>query len=387
MNNYKSQFKVMRSLTDNNLICATLTSYFEKDADRYSDLLYEIYSVGAENDFCGTVQNIVLHNENAFSLTCAKGGECSEYLKTAYLSDLKLIFRAVEHFYASSDFAFGDSLPIFKSKSDTILIHNLQKFYAKNGYGQFIDNTAFEYADGKFIPIHSVSPITLGQLKNYETEKTVILNNVSDFIAGLPYSNMLLYGDRGTGKSSTVHAVLNEYGEKGLRLIEIGKENMSAIKEIKQRICALPVKFIIFIDDLSLSENDEKSSVLKAAVEGSVVGAGNVMIVATSNRRHVVKESFSERENSVHPADNMEEQLSLSDRFGLTVMFSSTDKANYLSIVRQLAEDFKLKTPVAVLEALAERWALINGGRSPRKARQFVGYAFACEQAGREITV
>lgn len=386
MNNYKTQFKVMRNLMDDKLVCAAVTSYYEKDAGSYADILYEIYSAGAENNFCGTMQNKVLHDENAFSLACARGAECSEYLKTAYLSDLKLIFRVVEHFYASSDFAYGDSLPVFKSKSDILLLSNLQKFYAKHGCGQFIDNKAFEYANGKLIPLNGVSDITLSQLKNYAAEKTAILNNVSDFICGLPYSHMLLYGDRGTGKSSTVHAVLNEYFEKGLRLIEIGKETLNAIKEIKQRLSALPLKFIIFIDDLSLSEQDEKSSTLKAAVEGSVVGAKNVMVVTTSNRRHVVKESFSDRENSVHPSDNAEELLSLSDRFGLTVMFSSTDKANYLSIVRQLAEDMRLKTPTTVLETLAERWALINGGRSPRKARQFADFAFACEQSGREIT-
>ncbi|MDE5766868.1 MAG: ATP-binding protein, partial [Clostridia bacterium] len=206
-----------------------------------------------------------------------------------------------------------------------------------------------------------------------------------DFIDGLPYSHMLLYGDRGTGKSSTIHAMLNRYCDNGLRLIEVEKDNLKDIKKIKQQVADLPLKFIIFIDDLALSEQDEKNSLLKSAIEGSLLNGKNVMIVATSNRRHVIKESFSDRENSVHPADSIEEQLSLSDRFGLTVMFSSTDKASYLSIVRQLAKDYRLTTSDKSLEALAERWAIINGGRSPRRAKQFIDYVYACEQSKREI--
>ncbi len=196
---------------------------------------------------------------------------------------------------------------------------------------------------------------------------------------------MLLYGDRGTGKSSTVHAMLNAYCDKGLRLVELDKNDLPSIKKIKQQLAPLPLRFIIFIDDLTLDEQDERTSALKSAVEGSVVYAENVMIVATSNRRHVVKESFSDRDNSVHPADSIEEQLSLSDRFGLTVMFSSTDKASYLSIVRQLAEDCNLSILPEQLETLAERWAILNGGRSPRRAKQFVDFVYACEHSGRAI--
>ena len=179
--------------------------------------------------------------------------------------------------------------------------------------------------------------------------------------------------------------MLNAYCGKGLRLVELDKNDLPSIKKIKQQLAPLPLKFIIFIDDLTLDEQDERTSALKSAVEGSVVYGNNVMIVATSNRRHVVKESFSERDNSVHPADSIEEQLSLSDRFGLTVMFSSTDKAQYLSIVRQLAADCELTTPSERLETLAERWAIQNGGRSPRRAKQFVDFVYACERSGRAI--
>ena len=146
-----------------------------------------------------------------------------------------------------------------------------------------------------------------------------------------------------------------------------------------------PLKFIIFIDDLSLEENDAKISGLKAALEGSVSGnTENTMIVATSNRRHIVKENFSDRENSVHVNDSLQEQLSLSDRFGITVMFSSTDRAQYLEIVSSLCRDAGLQADERML-ALAERWALVKGGRSPRRAKQFTDYAFACKKLNREM--
>jgi hypothetical protein len=197
---------------------------------------------------------------------------------------------------------------------------------------------------------------------------------------------MLLYGDRGTGKSSTIHAMLNKYFNDGLRIIELNKENMLDIPQIRSIIANNPLKFIIFIDDLSLGEYDEKVSSLKASLEGSISGGSdNAMIVATSNRRHIVKESFNDRENSIHPTDSMAEQLSLSDRFGLTVNFSTTDKAEYLDIVKKLADDRQLKIDSEKLFSLAERWALVKGGRSPRRAKQFIDLAYSCEKRNIEI--
>ena len=199
---------------------------------------------------------------------------------------------------------------------------------------------------------------------------------------------MLLYGDRGTGKSSTVHAMVNLFSEQKLRLVEIAKENVLSLPELKTRLADEPMKFIVFIDDFSLQESDDRVSTLKAALQGSMEGhVGNVMIVATSNRRHIVEENFSSRMNSVHAGDSEEELLSLSDRFGITVLFAATNKEAYLAIVRAVAADAGLRTPAETLEALAERWALVHGGRSPRRARQFVDYAYSCECKGREIEV
>ena len=244
---------------------------------------------------------------------------------------------------------------------------------------------AFGYSDGELIPIENPSRITLAELKGYTLEKRTIESNILSFLHGLPYGNMLLYGDRGTGKSSTVHAMLNRYFESGLRIVELNKENMLDLPKLRQILSSNPLRFIIFIDDLSLNEGDDKISGLKAALEGSVAGkTDNTMIVATSNRRHIVKESLSDRENSVHVNDSLQEQLSLSDRFGITVLFSSTGKAEYLSIVAGLCADYKIEYNEHIAD-LAERWALSKGGRSPRRARQFADLALSCIKKHEEI--
>ena len=275
---------------------------------------------------------------------------------------------------------YGEDNPLFGENWDSEqALSRIEDFYRRNGYGIFIGHKAFTFENGQLKPVYNTSSITLSDLKDYEAEKKAVADNTLSFLSGLPYSNMLLYGDKGTGKSSTIHAVLNQYAEKGLRAVEISKDRLKEISDVKEVLAELPFKFILFIDDLSLEERDEKVTSLKASLEGSLSEKGaNVMIVATSNRRHILKENFSDRDNSVHARDTMEEQLSLSDRFGLTVCFSSTGKAEYLSIVRQLAQDRKLTLPDEELCALAERWALIKGGRSPRRARQFIDYAYAC---------
>ena len=259
-------------------------------------------------------------------------------------------------------------------------IGRLQAYYAKNGCGKWLSHTAFRY-DGDLQPILTPSAVTLGELKGYESEKAEVRDNFENFVSGLPYSDMLLYGDRGTGKSSTVHAM---FSSRKLRLVEIDKENILALPRLRALLSAEPMKFVVFIDDFSLREEDDRVSTLKAALQGSMEGhAGNVMIVATSNRRHIVEESFDTRMNSVHANDSEEELLSLSDRFGITVLFATTGKKEYLAIVRALAADLGIKTATEQLDLLAERWAMVRGGRSPRRARQFVGYLFACEQKGK----
>ena len=381
MNNSLKKLTVLRGLEKNELFFQFANAAESGDK---SKLCYEIYKEHAENNLTAYLCHIILLDENAFSITCARGNEPSSYLFKAFKEDLGTIFSAVKNFDGDEYFCAGSPSYPFDSKGDeAISAESLKKFYKTHGYGQFIEYKAFGYADGELVPIANTPSITLSDLKDYEYEKKVIGDNIVNFIHGLPYSNMLLCGDRGTGKSSTVHAMLNKYYEEGLRIIELNKETLLSVPEIRRKVANNPLKFIVFIDDLSLGESDDKISSLKAALEGSVSGGtGNVMIVATSNLRHIVKESFSERENAVHPSDSKAEQLSLSDRFGLTVMFSTTDKVLYLSIINQLADDMKIKADRKELASLAERWALVKGGRSPRRARQFIDLVYSCEVRG-----
>lgn len=193
-------------------------------------------------------------------------------------------------------------------------------------------------------------------------------------MAGKPASNVLLYGDAGTGKSSTVKAIANEFASEGLRLIEVKKAQLYQIPDIVERLSLNPLKFILFIDDLSFSSNDNDFSALKAILEGSVSSRGkNLAIYATSNRRHLIKESFADRDgDEIHLADTMQELLSLSARFGLTVTFSRPDKTLYQHIVENLAVLYDLSVPKDQLLAQAETFALRAGGRSPRTAKQFI---------------
>ncbi len=385
MNTRKISLTVLADIVKDGVASAFFD--YLKDGEGFGKFLHEIYERGAENDLSGYFLNLILSDENAFSKTCARGMTPSRYLVNAYKDDICAIFSAITEIDDCGKFCKGRiNSDLFNLSNLDCTINNLAEFYRTHGYGIFIDNKAFTYSDGKLIPVKNPSRITLEELKDYEYEKKVTGDNVHNFVIGLPYLNMLLYGDRGTGKSSTIHALLNKFCDEGLRLIELNKDQISLLPSIRDTVADMPLKFIVFIDDLSLGENDGNLSALKANLEGSVsCGTGNVMIVATSNRRHIVKESFSDRENSVHPSDSLAEQLSLSDRFGLTVMFSDTDKAKYLSIVKQLAADFKLKTDEQTLFSLAERWALAKGGRSPRHARQFVNLAYSCEKNGNKI--
>ncbi len=387
MNKYFNSLRILRNLGNEQTISHLFDYFIDDSPSAYNDFVSAVYAAGAEENLSEYISNLILKDENAFSVQCAVKGNSSEYTGKAFISDLKLIFNLVNRIGEQNDFAIGKPLPIFSETDDKKLLKQITAFYAENGYGIFLNNKAFKFDGEKLTPVTYVSDIRLGQLKDYEAEKQAIADNICDFLNGLPFSHMLLYGDRGTGKSSTVHAMMNEYAQKGLKLIELSKENLPYVDNVKQLVAPLPIKFIIFIDDLSLNGEDEIISTLKASVEGSISAGSNAMIVATSNRRHIVKENFSDRENSVHPADSLEEELSLSDRFGLTVMFSSTDKNSYLSIVRQLAADAGLNTPAQTLESLAERWALIKGGRSPRRAKQFVEFAYSCERSGREIKI
>ncbi len=388
MNSIINSLSVLRGLNKNNLF-ASLANYCchadENESNAFNDLLYEIFAARAENSVAGYIGELILTDDNAFSRICASGKAPSAYLSEAFTNDLKIIKQMVAKIRESTQFEIGTSGSVYSGSAENVL-NNLHNFYAHNGYGKFIRNKAFTYENGELIPAVNTTEITLEQLKDYESEKKIITENVKNFLNGLPYSHMLLYGDRGTGKSSTVHAVINKFFSEKLRLIEVGKKDIPLIPDIKRKLADNPLKFIILLDDLTLDDKNDEVSELKTIFEGSFSNTfGNIMLIATSNRRHIVKENYTDRQNSVHPSDLIDEQLSLADRFGLTVMFSTTDKQAYLSIIEQLAADYVVKTDKEQLYLLAERWAIIKGGRSPRRAKQFIDYVYSCEQSNRNI--
>lgn len=245
---------------------------------------------------------------------------------------------------------------------------------AENGSGAFAQYKAFSYLDSekRLVPIIKPDPIRLSDLKRYETQRKQIIDNTVCFINDKPASNVLLYGDRGTGKSSTIKALLNEY--KTLRIVQLDKKQVSAIFDLYDKLSVIPLHFIIFIDDLCFSEDDDGFFVLKQALEGSLSAKpDNVLIYATTNRRHIIKETAANRaENFVHKSDAVDDNMSLSERFGLFVTFTAPNKEQFVDIARRIAQDRGINLDEEAFAAGVERFALKRGGRSPRIAKQYV---------------
>ena len=243
------------------------------------------------------------------------------------------------------------------------------------GYGMFARHHVFMLdGEGRLTPVRHPDPQRLADLPGYEREREKILANTRGLLAGLPANNVLLYGDAGTGKSSAVKAIANEYASQGLRLVEVKKNQLYLLPDLMDKLAANPLKFILFIDDLSFASNDDNFAALKAILEGSAGGrAANLAVYATSNRRHLVKETLSDRTgDDLHEADTRQELLSLSARFGLIVTFQRPDKALYSQILLQLAKQYQIPMPSDLLITRGEAFAIRAGGRSPRAARQFI---------------
>jgi predicted AAA+ superfamily ATPase len=220
--------------------------------------------------------------------------------------------------------------------------------------------------------------VTLAELVAYEREREPLIRNTERFLAGLPAHHALLYGLPGTGKSSTVKAIMNEYAHQGLRLVEVKKEDLAELQVVLEVLGGRGRRFVLFVDDLSFEEHEVEYKALKALLEGSVEEPPeNVRLYATSNRRNLIRETFSERgdgstSDDVHARDTMQEKLSLAARFGLRLTFPSPDQARYLEIVAGLARERGLAIPAEDLRERALLWDRWHAGRSGRTARQFV---------------
>ncbi len=251
------------------------------------------------------------------------------------------------------------------------------------GYGIFYNNKMFRIRDGMIIPVENADYQSLDELYEYERERNLVIKNTEAFVSGEMASNVLLYGDAGTGKSTTVKAVAASFDDRGLRLIEFDKNQVHEIPAIAEEVSKSPLKFIFFIDDLTFNDNDDNFYALKGILEGTARGKGrNTLIYATSNRRHLVKESMADRVgDDLHLNDTLQETMSLSSRFGLTITFQKPAKDIYLSIVESMAKEKGLlpsdKDPsyndtLLDMFTKAEAFAIRMNGRSPRTAKQFI---------------
>ncbi|HLO50227.1 MAG TPA: ATP-binding protein [Kamptonema sp.] len=259
-------------------------------------------------------------------------------------------------------------------------LEHLAAHYRQFGSGLFAEYRAFQWSAGKLSSIPHPDPVKLTELVGYEFQRDALLKNTQFLLAGYPALHVLLYGSRGSGKSSLVKGLLNELGDRNLRLIEVAKSDLKDLSLIIEQLRGVPQKFIIFVDDLSFEEDDDAFKSLKVMLEGNVTARPqNVVVYATSNRRHLIREFFEDRPrprdgDEVHAWDTVQEKLSFSDRFGLTLTFEPADQNTYLKIVRHLANQAAINLTPEDLEHRAKEWATRHNGRSGRTARQFVDF-------------
>lgn len=359
--------RLLESLEDNDTL---------KQLKAYSDFVSNLYH--HHNDLSSYILTLILEDENIYMIRTAHRLEISQKMKECLFSELESLQMIAEmtSLQVKDKIAYDGFLPDWDNtyydfkKEYLNRIDNIERY----GYGIYAKYYMFIVKDSRIVPVKYPDEVKLSQLIGYEKQRQLVIDNTLALINGKPASNVLLSGDAGTGKSSSVKAIANEFRDKGLRIIEIRKDQLREIPEIIDGLSKNPLKFILFIDDLSFAKDDDNFGALKAILEGSVSArANNIVIYATSNRRHLVKESFADRDgDDVHRNDTVQELISLSERFGLRITFSKPNKYEYLEIVKGLAKLNSLDMSEEELEKEAERFAVGRSGRSARAAKQFI---------------
>ncbi|MBE6554777.1 MAG: ATP-binding protein [Ruminococcaceae bacterium] len=359
---------------------------------------------------------LLMTDENPFTLTCekmgVKEGSVNHFAKNDFAA-FKQLFSydfsglesalGVDCFTCLTDYRAIQKPELMYNKSVSEKVRDLSDrlafsrsvdaffvavtdFYKAYGVGQFGLNKAFRIHHGEnerviFSPINNMEKVMLDDLVGYELQKKQLVENTKAFVEGKRANNVLLYGDSGTGKSTSIKAIVNEFYPMGLRMIEIYKHQFKDLSQVIAQIKNRNYKFVIYMDDLSFEEFEIEYKFLKAVIEGGVeTKPDNVLIYATSNRRHLIREVWRDRndmsatENDVHHSDTMEEKLSLASRFGVTINYSKPTREEYFSIVRQLAAKQGISMPEEELNMAATRWEMYHGGISCRTAQQFVNH-------------
>ena len=396
-----------------------------------NELIELAYSHGYSGDLWHTYLTFLLaNNENPYSMACEIRGEIPGSINAAALHDFELFKKlfdidllgmfkgyGVENVDFIRDYDGGsDEGRVFnkrvrdrinelaiklKDAEDAVAIKNMvTEFYKDFGVGKFglhkafriehRDNTSFILEDKmadvnlknktsvEILPITNIAHVSLDDLVGYESQKQKLTENTEAFINGKPCNNCLLFGEAGTGKSSMIKAILNKYYDKGLRIIEVYKHQFKDLNDVIAQIKNRNYRFIIYMDDLSFEEFEIEYKYLKAVIEGGLEKKpSNVLIYATSNRRHLVKESFNDRNDyneDLHVSDTKQEKMSLSSRFGVNIYFPSPEKKEFNNIVKELAARYEINMPEDELLLEANKWEISHGGLSGRTASQFIDY-------------
>ena len=393
--------------------------YYNKEdlAALFYDCIHKLIELAGSHGFHGNLwhcylANLLVNNENSYSKACEIRGEVTGTINRAALHDIEIF----KEFY---DFDFAPVMETLKVKEYALLtdyeasmqeskVYNtricaricelaerfnkdhtpeemkatLTEFYKEYGVGKFGLHKSFRIVhDDKGVhiePILNIAHVKLSDLVGYELAKKKLVDNTEAFVNGKKANNCLLYGDAGTGKSSSIKGIVNEYYDRGLRIIEVYKHQFQDLNDVISQIKNRNYKFIIYMDDLSFEDFEIEYKYLKAVIEGGLEKKPeNVLIYATSNRRHLVREKFSDkedREDDLHRGDTVAEKLSLVSRFGVTIYFGAPNKKQFQEIVTTLAERYGITMAEEQLLLEANKWEIAHGGLSGRTAQQFMDY-------------
>lgn len=385
------------------------------------DCIHRLLEMGGNHGFSGNLwhcylTNLLVNNENTYSRSTEIRGQINGTVNDAVLHDIVIFKELYDYDFTDMTVALSlDAMKLvfdYKASTEESKVYNdrirrricdlaetfhndntptqmkdsLTQFYREYGVGRFGLHKAFRVSHGtddevNIVPILNIAHVKLDDLVGYDIAKQKLIENTEAFVSGRRANNCLLYGDAGTGKSSSIKAIANMYYDRGLRIIEIYKHQFKDLNDVIAQIKNRNYKFIIYMDDLSFEEFEVEYKYLKAVIEGGLEKKPkNVLIYATSNRRHLVNERFSDRDDALHKSDTMQEKLSLVSRFGCTIYFGLPEKKEYQEIVLELAgrEGIDMDKEELLLEA--NKWEVAHGGRSGRCARQFIDYLLGREQ-------
>lgn len=389
---------------------------YGKDGE-YFACIHQLVEMAGTYGFAGNLwhdylTNLLVNHENAFSTACEIVGPVEGTINAFAMHDFEIFkqlydfdLKELEKIYPSVDSSLitdyqniNEGSKVFnkrirdrictlaqklaKAESTEEFMDDMVQFYKEFGVGKLGLHKAFRI-DGtvtpaRIVPITNIAHVHLDDLVGYEIAKKKLIDNTEAFVQGRPANNCLLFGDAGTGKSSSIKGILNQYYDQGLRIIEAYKHQFKDLNDIIAQVKNRNYKFIIYMDDLSFEEFEIEYKYLKAVIEGGLEKKpDNILIYATSNRRHLVREKFSdkeERRDDLHSSDTVQEKLSLVARFGVSIFFCAPDKKQFQNIVKTLAERHQVEMPEEELLLEANKWELQHGGLSGRTAQQFIDY-------------